>query len=95
VGPSGKILTEAAAVTRTWAAEGLTGAAGDDAAFCKDSGTVVTATEQQLAACKVARAAVYASLEADPKTKTRIAKIRDLTAGDIAPAAISPRKPGG
>ncbi|MDQ1058499.1 TRAP-type C4-dicarboxylate transport system substrate-binding protein [Arthrobacter globiformis] len=87
-------LQDAAAATRTWAADAMTTSADDAANFCKDGGTVVTATENELAAFKSAGAPVYAKLEADPETKTRIAKIRELRAGEPAPAAIKPCSPG-
>ena len=47
----------------------------------------MTVTEDEIAAFKAAGAPVYAKLEADPETKTRIAKIRELAAGDPVPAA--------
>ena len=90
-----QVLKDAAAATRTWAAEAMTATADDAAAFCKAGGTIVTATEDEIAAFKAAGAPVYAMLEADPETKTRISKIRDLAAGEPAPTAIKPCGPGG
>jgi TRAP-type C4-dicarboxylate transport system substrate-binding protein len=86
-------LKDAATATRTWAAEAMTATADDAANFCREGGTIVTATENELAAFQSAGAPVYAKLEADPETKTRIAKIRELAVGEPAPAAIKPCRP--
>ena len=90
-----QFLRTAAAATRTWAAENMTTATDDAAKFCKDGGTVVTATEAEAALFKAAGAPVYAKIEADPEAKARIAKIRDLAAAEPAPDAIKPCSPGG
>ena len=90
-----QVLKDAAAATRTWAAKAMTATADDAAAFCKAGGTIVTATEDEIAAFKAAGAPVYAMLEADPLTKTRTSKIRDLAAGEPAPTAVMPCGPGG
>ncbi|WP_267278065.1 hypothetical protein [Arthrobacter sp. CDRTa11] len=79
-----QVLKDAAAATPTWAAGAMTAAANDAASFCKEGGTIVTATEDEIAVFKAAGAPVYAMLEADPETKTRISKIRDLAAADPA-----------
>ena len=88
-------LQDAAAATRTWSVDSLTATADDAAAFCKEGGTVVTATDDEIGAFKAAGAPVYAMLEADPETKTRIAKIRELAAGEPVPADIKPCSLGG
>ena len=88
-------LKDAAAATRTWAVGAMTSVADDAAAFCRSGGTVVTATDAELAAFKSAGEAVYAKLEADPETKNRIARIRELAAGEPAPGTIRPCGPGG
>lgn len=88
-------LKEGAAASRTWAVDTMTDTTDDAAMFCKNGGTIVTATEGQVAAFKAAATPVYAKLEADPDTKTRIAKIRKLAAGEPAPAPIRPCSPGG
>lgn len=90
-----KLLTEAAAATCTWASEAMTSTADDAAAFCLNGGTVVTATNADVAAFKAAGAPAYRKLEADPDTKARIAKIRDVAATDPAPHEIPPCTPGG
>ena len=90
-----QFLRTAAAATRTWAAEHMTTATDDAAKFCKDGGTVVTATEAEVALFKAAGAPVYAKIEADPEAKARIAKIRDLAAAEPAPDSIKPCSPGG
>ena len=73
----------------------MTGTAEAAAGFCKQGGTIVAATEAETAAFKAAGAPVYAKLEADPVTKARIAKIKELAAGEPATAAIMPCSPGG
>lgn len=88
-------LKDAAAATRTWAVETMTETADDAAKFCKDGGTVVVATVAEVAAFKAAGAPVYTKLEADPDTKARIAKIKDLAAAEPAPRSIAPCSAGG
>jgi TRAP-type C4-dicarboxylate transport system substrate-binding protein len=90
-----QLLTEAAAATRTWASEAMTSTADDAAAFCLNGGTVITAAAADIAAFKAAGAAVYRKLEADPETKARIAKIRELAAADPPHKQIPPCTPGG
>jgi TRAP-type transport system periplasmic protein len=87
-------LKDAAAATRTWAAEVMKANGGRRRCLLQGRCTVVTATEDEIAAFKAAGAPVYAKLEADPETKTRIAKIRELAAGEPVPAAIRPCRPG-
>ncbi|WP_104140971.1 TRAP transporter substrate-binding protein [Arthrobacter sp. ZGTC131] len=88
-------LKDAAAGTRRWADEALPAIADDAARFCRDGGTVVTATDAEVAAFKAAAAPVYTQLERDPGTKALIAKIRALASSEPAAAAVRPCKPGG
>jgi TRAP-type C4-dicarboxylate transport system substrate-binding protein len=90
-----QFLRAAASATRTWAAETMTAQADDAAQFCKDGGTVVTATDVQVALFKAAGAPVYTKIESDPQAKARIARIRELAAAEPAPAAVKPCSPGG
>lgn len=90
-----QLLTEAAAATRIWATEAMTSAADDATAFCLNGGTVINAATAEVAAFKAAGAGVYRKLEADPDTKARIARIRELAASAPAPSEIPPCSPGG
>lgn len=87
-------LRDAAAGTRKWADGSLPAIADDAAKFCRDGGTIVTATDAEVAAFKAAAAPVYAQLERDPGTKALIAKIRALASSEPAAAAIRPCSPG-
>lgn len=75
--------------------ESLPPIADDAAKFFRDGGTVVTATDAEVAAFKAAAAPVYAQLERDPGTRALIAKIRALASAEPSAAAIPPCKPGG
>lgn len=90
-----QFLKDAAAATRTWATEAMTAPADDAAEFCQNGGTVVIATEADVAAFKAAGATVYTKLEADQETKARIAKIRALAATEPAPNDVRPCSLGG
>jgi TRAP-type C4-dicarboxylate transport system substrate-binding protein len=90
-----RALKDAAAATRTWAVETMTATADDAVKFCKEGGTVVVATVAEVAAFKAAGAPVYTKLEADPATKARIAKIKDLAASEPATRSIAPCSAGG
>ena len=89
-----QLLRDAAAGTRKWADDSLPAIADDAAKFCQDGGTIVTATDAEVAAFKAAAAPVYAQLERDPGTKALIAKIRALASSEPAAAAIRPCSPG-
>jgi TRAP-type C4-dicarboxylate transport system substrate-binding protein len=73
----------------------MTEMADDAVKFCKDGGTVVVATAAEVADFKAAGAPVYTKLEADPDTKARIAKIKDLAATEPEPRSIAPCSAGG
>lgn len=90
-----QVLEEAATATRDWVTQTGTSPAGDAAAFCRAGGTVVAAAEADVAAFKAAAAPVYAKLEADPETKARIAKIRELAAVLPAPESAGTCSAGG
>ncbi|MGI8694284.1 MAG: TRAP transporter substrate-binding protein [Geodermatophilaceae bacterium] len=100
-----QMLRDAAAATRDQGVEAMTSAADAAAAFCKNGGTVVTATDDELAAFRSATEPVYAELEEDAQTKALIKQIRDLGSDlqDPAPvlacqptaASSTPVPPGG
>jgi TRAP-type C4-dicarboxylate transport system substrate-binding protein len=76
-------------------AAGQVVAADDAAEFCRNGGTVIMATEAEVTAFKDAGAAVYSKLEADPATKARLTKIRDLAAATASvPSEIQTCSPG-
>ena len=60
----------------------------DPKPFCDAGGTVVTASDAELAAMRQAAQPVYAELEADPATKSEIDEIRAM-AGQLGPAPAS------
>ena len=90
-----KALKDAAFGTRAWVAASMLSTADEAAAFCRAGGTVVTATEAEVEAFRVAGAPVYAKLEADPETKIRIARIRELAAAVPAPESVAACSAGG
>ena len=79
-----RILQEAATKSRDQITASMTPTADWAASFCQKGGTVVSATEEQIAAFKTATAPVYAQLEKDPGTKALIATIRSLAAETTA-----------
>lgn len=83
-----RILREAAEITREWSVALLPSTANDAKQFCHGGGTVVLASEAQLAGFTDAAAPVYAELEKDPPTRTLIAKLRTLAAAAPAQAPI-------
>jgi TRAP-type transport system periplasmic protein len=90
-----RILLEAAGKTRDAVTGSVSRTAEAAVAYCQRGGTVVVATEQQIAAFGAAVAPVYSQLNKDAGTRALIAKIRALTAAAGTPAAISPCSPGG
>lgn len=83
-----RILREAAEITREWSVALLPSTANDAKQFCQGGGTVVLASEAQLAGFRDAAAPVYAELEKDPPTRALIAKLRTIAAA--APAQAPP-----
>lgn len=79
-----QVLREAATLTRDWGIRSMTPAAEAAAEYCTNGGTIVTATEEDLAAFARAAEPVYADLEKDVQTRALIDQIRDL-----APPAIT------
>ena len=65
----------------------------DAALFCEEGGTVVNATEKNLADIRAATQSVYTELEKDPETKSFIDRIRDLKANIGAPTPVTACKP--
>ncbi|WP_445155307.1 TRAP transporter substrate-binding protein [Arthrobacter sp. Hor0625] len=90
-----RILLEAAGRTRDAVTGSLLRTADEAAAYCRHGGTVVAASEEELAAFNAAVAPVYAQLEKDAGTRALIAKIRALAAASGAAAAVAPCSPGG
>ncbi len=74
------ILQEAATQTREWAIEALPTDEEAARTYCEQGGSIVLASESDLAALERAAAPVYADLERDAKTKRLIAEIRELKA---------------
>lgn len=90
-----RILLEAAGKTRDSVTGSMLRTSDEAAAYCQNGGTIVVATEEQIAAFKATVAPVYAQLEKDAGTRALIAKIRALTAAsEVAPLKIAPCSPG-
>jgi hypothetical protein len=84
-----QVLIEAAAQVRDWSIETRTSDVEEAARFCEDGGTIVHASDADLAALVAAVAPAYVELEADPQTRTQIEAIRAL-AQDLASDATAP-----
>ena len=89
-----RVLTEAAARTQESVTDAKARTADEAADFCRRGGTIVAATDQQLAAFEAAAAPVYAQLERDAATKALIAKIRALTDAPDGAFEVTPCGPG-
>mgnify|MGYP000105794729 FL=1 len=89
-----RILMEAAGKTRESMTQSMLRTADEAAAYCRNGGTIVAATEAQLAAFEAAAAPVYAQLEKDSLTRSLLAKIRALTAAPGGTFAVAPCSPG-
>jgi TRAP-type C4-dicarboxylate transport system substrate-binding protein len=83
-----QVLIEAAAQVRDWAIDTRTSDAEKAARFCEEGGTIVHASDAELAALVAAVAPAYVELEADPQTRTQIEAIRAL-AQDLASDATA------
>lgn len=81
-------LREAATDTRDWGVESMAPSADSAIEYCAAGGTVVTATDEDLAAFRAAAEPVYAELERDAQTRSLIEEIRDLAAQTPAPERI-------
>jgi TRAP-type C4-dicarboxylate transport system substrate-binding protein len=88
-----QVLAEAAAQVRDWAIETRPSDVEAAAGFCEDGGTIVHASDTELAALVAAAGPLYAELEADPQTKTQIDAIRTLQQG-LGTAATAPEPCG-
>jgi TRAP-type C4-dicarboxylate transport system substrate-binding protein len=73
-----QVLVEAAAQVRDWAIETRPSDVDEAARFCEAGGTIVHASDTDLAALVAAAEPVYAKLEADPQTEAQIDAIRGL-----------------
>ena len=73
-----EVLRQAAERTRDWAIAELPSDAAAAATYCESGGTVVLASDDDLAALEEAATAVYAELERDATTKSLIDRIREL-----------------
>lgn len=89
-----RILLEATAKTRAAVTGSMIHTAEEAAAYCQHGGTVVTATDKQVAAFEAAAAPVYAQLEKDATTRALIARIRTLSDAAGGAADIAPCGPG-
>lgn len=85
-----QLLSEAAAATRNRASELLPGLSEEAQNYCRDGGTVVTASREQVDDFRRAMAPVYAELEQDPRTRDLIATLRELAARAPPEAAVEP-----
>ena len=83
-------VREAAAATRQHVIDGIVPDATQAAAYCSENGgTVVLASDADLAAMAAALEPVRTKLEGDPLTKQLIADIAKVAAGVAAPASVS------
>jgi TRAP-type C4-dicarboxylate transport system substrate-binding protein len=87
-----RIVQEAASRTRE-AAIGAMHTADEASAYCQNGGTIVNATEQQVAAFMAAVGPVYAQLAKDPGARALIEKVRRFT-GASKPDPIAACGPG-
>jgi hypothetical protein len=83
-------LRDAASAARTWALANTPNETESAKAFCGRNGTIVVASEAEMAAFEKAAQPVYAQLEADATTKTLIGQIRELKKSAAAPATVAP-----
>lgn len=89
-----RVLLEAAAKTQESVTEAKARTADEAADFCRRGGTIVAATDQQIAAFEAAAAPVYTQLERDAATKVLITKIRALTDAPGGAFEVTPCGPG-
>ncbi|MBT2549587.1 TRAP transporter substrate-binding protein [Arthrobacter sp. ISL-65] len=87
-----RIVQEAASQTRE-TAKGAMHTADEASAYCQNGGTIVNATEQQVAAFRAAVGPVYAQLARDPQAKAFIERVRTFT-GASEPDPIPECGPG-
>lgn len=87
-----RILQEAASQTRE-AAKGAMHTLDEASAYCQNGGTIVNATEQQVAAFMAAVGPVYTQLAKDAQARALIDKVRTFT-GASEPDAIPECGPG-
>ncbi|MDQ1059876.1 TRAP-type C4-dicarboxylate transport system substrate-binding protein [Arthrobacter globiformis] len=88
-----RILKEAASRTRE-AAAGAMHTAAEASAYCQKGGTIVNATEQQVAAFVAAVGPVYAQLAKDPSARALIEEVRTFSRAS-KPDPIAACGPGG
>jgi TRAP-type C4-dicarboxylate transport system substrate-binding protein len=88
-----QVLREAAARTLDWAVSEMPADADQAAAFCKSGGTVVNATDGEIAAMHETVAQVYEALEQDETTKELIERIQAIKAELPAPPVVAPCEP--
>ena len=89
-----RILMEAAAKTREAVTSSMVHTADEAAAYCRSGGTIVAATDEQIAAFEAAAAPVYAQLEKDSATRALIAKIRAFADAPDGAFDVAPCSPG-
>jgi len=83
------MLRDAATRTLDWAVNEMSSDADRAAAFCDSGGTVVSATDSEIAATEQAVAPVYEALQQDATTKELIERIRTIKADLPAPPPIA------
>jgi TRAP-type C4-dicarboxylate transport system substrate-binding protein len=88
-----QVLIEAAAQVRDWAIDTRPSDLEQAAGYCETGGTIVLASDTDLAALAAAAEPVNAELEADPQTKEQLEAIRILHA-DLDSQPITPEACG-
>lgn len=83
------VLQGAAERTREVVVAAIVDDATQAQAYCEETGSVVLASDQQLAALAAAAELVYADLERDPATAALISSISDLKAQAGTPPAVA------
>jgi TRAP-type C4-dicarboxylate transport system substrate-binding protein len=90
---SRRILQDAATATRDWGVRSMPDTAALADRYCKQGGTIVTATPAQLAAFRQAAQPVYDDLNRDATTAHLINEIGDLAAAAGAQLSVPPCNP--
>lgn len=84
-----QVLRDAATMTRDWGVRSMIPLADGAEQYCAEGGTVVTTTEENLAAFRSAAQPVYDELERDAATKALIEEIRHLASQTDAPEPVA------
>ena len=87
------ILQQAADAAREWAIGKVIDVPDAAMDYCKNGGSTVVTSADNVAAFERAAAPVYEELESDPSTKEFIQRLRDLKTNSPAPATVIPCAP--